>query len=226
MAFSGYYGKENIKALLAEDQGYKRAVGGLWEEMGRLQLDFLISQGMKPCHTLLDIGCGTLRLGNLAARYLDPCNYWGTDLNDEFLDEGFKNEIIPQNLSGKLPRSHLISDIDFQFDGLPSKFDFIIAQSVFTHLPFNHLRLCLYNLCSHLESSASFFFTIFFPTGESKYEKALQLSGIETYPHADPYHYDLEDIDFAAKGLPVTITYIGDWKHPRNQMMIKAEIEC
>ena len=42
---------------------HREAVGGLWEEMRRLQFDFLANQGLKPDHKLLDIGCGSMRGG-------------------------------------------------------------------------------------------------------------------------------------------------------------------
>jgi hypothetical protein len=53
------------------------AVGGMWEEIGKLQLDFLVNQGLRPTHKFLDIGCGTLRGGRHFIRYLDAGNYAG-----------------------------------------------------------------------------------------------------------------------------------------------------
>jgi hypothetical protein len=47
--------------------------------------------------------------------------------------------------------------------------------------------------------------------------------GKRTYPHRDPYHYSVADLAHAAAGTPWTVTYIGEWGHPRNQMMAKAE---
>ncbi len=41
----------------------ERAVGGMWEEIGRLQFVFLVEKGLQPHHEMLDIGCGTLRGG-------------------------------------------------------------------------------------------------------------------------------------------------------------------
>jgi hypothetical protein len=43
--------------------GHREYVGGLWEAMGKLQFDFLISRGLKPEHVFLDIACGPLRGG-------------------------------------------------------------------------------------------------------------------------------------------------------------------
>ena len=78
MSFNKYYSDETLQE--AVDAGrHRQVVGGLWDEMGALQLNFLKDQGMAPRDVLLDIGCGTLRLGRLAIDYLDPGNYWGAD---------------------------------------------------------------------------------------------------------------------------------------------------
>ena len=55
---------------------HRGAVGGRWEEMGRLQLDFLVKQGLRPSDELLDVGCGALRAGLHFIRYLKPGNYF------------------------------------------------------------------------------------------------------------------------------------------------------
>lgn len=47
------------------------SVGGLWEEMGQRQLEFLVEQGLGPCDDLLDVGCGSLRGGVHFIRYLE-----------------------------------------------------------------------------------------------------------------------------------------------------------
>src|SRR5205807_6035012 len=61
--------------------GHHRAiVGGAWEEIGRLQFEFLTGNGLKPHHRLLDVGCGALRGGLHFIRYLDEGNYVGVDL--------------------------------------------------------------------------------------------------------------------------------------------------
>ncbi len=43
---------------------HRDMVGGMWEEIGRLQFEFLRARGLKPSHRLLDIGCGSLRGGH------------------------------------------------------------------------------------------------------------------------------------------------------------------
>lgn len=57
------------------------AIGGLWEEYGDIQRDFLIARGLKPHHWFLDFGCGTGRLARKLVPYLDPGNYFGEDIS-------------------------------------------------------------------------------------------------------------------------------------------------
>jgi hypothetical protein len=58
---------------------HRKAVGGLWDEIGRLQFDYFVSQGLVPHHRLLDLGCGSLRGGVHFIAYLDPDRYSGVD---------------------------------------------------------------------------------------------------------------------------------------------------
>jgi hypothetical protein len=41
----------------------------------------------------VDFGCGSLRLGQHAIRYLDRSNYWGVDLTDSFIRAGI--DLLP-----------------------------------------------------------------------------------------------------------------------------------
>lgn len=217
---SGYYDHSRIDERVAAGD-HRAVIGGLWDQIGGLQLEFLRANGLTPQSRLLDIGCGSLRLGVVAVDYLDAGLYWGTDINASLLTAGYEREIVPAGLAQKLPRENLIVDGEFAFTGLPRSFDFAIAQSVFTHLPFNHMRLCLANLAEHVEGACTFFMTVFIaPDNVLSKPFAQQPGGVTTYPHRDPYHYSLADLNHAAVGLPWRIDYVGDWMHPRNQMMV------
>ena len=64
-----YYAEEQMRRAVAEG-GHREAIGGLWDELGEHQLGFLIREGMKPHHKLLDIGCGW---GGLALYLAEQC---------------------------------------------------------------------------------------------------------------------------------------------------------
>lgn len=218
---SAYYDKNHIVKVI-ESGDHRRIIGGNWDTIGQLQLEFLIRQGLKPSDKLLDIGCGSLRLGVKAVPYLDEGNYWGTDLNESLLSTGYEKEIVPSGFGDRLSRSHLIADGEFEFPNLPTRFDFAIAQSVFTHLPLNHLRLCLSNLGEKLDAPCTFFFTVFIAPDNSVTRPCRQTSAITTFPHKDPYHYIGSDLFHAASGTKWKIEYLGEWGHPVNQKIVKA----
>ena len=69
---------------------HRESVGGLWDQIGQLQFDFLVANGLRPEHKLLDIGCGSLRGGVKFVRYLQSGHYFGTDLNGSLLGRHFR----------------------------------------------------------------------------------------------------------------------------------------
>jgi hypothetical protein len=220
---SNYYDKDAIAS--AVDRGAHRdVIGGMWDEIGDLQLAFLKSRGLEPDDRLLDIGCGSLRLGVRAVEYLEPDHYWGTDLNAVLLDAGYEREIEPAGLASKLSRSHLVVDGDFSFPGVPSDIAFAIATSVFTHLPSEYLHLCLRNLARHVTCECTFFFSVFTPPEGHPADQSFRqpIGGKVTFPNRDPFHYTVADLHAAAAGTPWSIHFIGDWDHPRNQKIVKA----
>lgn len=224
-SLSMYAGGDHIKQAVQEGR-HRNVIGGMWDEIGDLQLAFLKSRGLTPQSKLLDIGCGSLRLGVRAVGYLDAGNYWGTDLHEPLLDAGYEKEIGPAGLSDKLDRRQLVSDSDFEFAGVPEDIDMVIATSVFTHLPLNHLRLCLHNLQDRLKGPCQFYFTVFLaPSKDVLCQPVEQFSGgVVTHTHNDPYHYLPEDMHYAAALTRWSIEVIGDWGHPRNQQVVLAKL--
>jgi hypothetical protein len=222
---SSYYDKA-VVALGARQGAHRELIGGLWDEIGDLQLEFLKSNGLRRDSRLLDIGCGSLRLGVRAVDFLDPARYWGTDLYQSLLDAGYDREVVPAGLAEKLPRAHLVTDGDFAFPNIPREIDFAIAQSVFTHLPIKHLRLCLANLAAHVERDCTFFATFFIvPDAALMQPFPHNSGGVITYPDKDPYHYCLADILHAARDTPWEVAYLGDWGHPRDQKMAAFRLQ-
>ena len=51
-------GEVGIKLL-----GHRKYVGGKWDEIGKLQFEFMKSQGVKPSDIVIDVGCGSFRGG-------------------------------------------------------------------------------------------------------------------------------------------------------------------
>jgi SAM-dependent methyltransferase len=215
---SRYFDHRQIQG--AVDRG---VVGGRWDQIGDLQCRFLIDHGLKPEHSLLDIGCGSLRGGVPFIRYLETGNYIGVDINQSLLDAGFDVETKAAELQDKMPRQNLVCLLDFEFDRLGRRFDFALAHSLFTHLTFNRIRRCLERLAPVINVGGHFFGTFFeLPqTASPSLPHTHDPGQIVTYDTRDPYHYKLADFFYAASGLPWQIRYIGQWGHPRGQRMLE-----
>lgn len=210
------YGNELTQEDI-ERRNHRGFVGGLWEELGKLQYDFLREQGLKPFHKLLDIGCGCLRGGLHYVKYLEDGNYYGLDVNNSLIQAGML-EIKESGLEEKHPR--LLVDDQFRLDKFNEKFDFMVSISLFTHLPMNIIIRCLSEVKKHLKLGG-FYFSTFFQAPKSAYLDKLyhQPGGIITNYDSDPFHYSAEELSWMAGIAGSEVKVIGDWNHPRNQKM-------
>lgn len=217
---SPYYDQAAIAASVRDGQ-HREVIGGLWDEVGRHQFEFMVSRGLKPHHRLLDFGCGCLRGGVHFVRYLDPGNYYGTDINQSLLDAGYDSEIEPLGLADRLPRDHLLCAADGEgLATLGVKFDYALALSLFTHLPFNKIRTCLERLALVMRPNERLFAT-FFELPESRPFASPYSNGIITsYGDRDPYHYRASDLAHAAETTGWHAQYIGEFGHARRQHMM------
>jgi ubiquinone/menaquinone biosynthesis C-methylase UbiE len=159
-----YVGDDYLESYIAHTnrrvaENPKSAIGGMWEEIGQLQFDFLRQMGLKPTHSMLDIGCGTLRGGRYFIRYLDPSNYTGIDISPACLDAARKL-LEDEGLTDKTPNLVLNEGRTMQFRELRGqRFDFILAQSVFTHLPESIIQECFANVKTCMHETSVFYFT-------------------------------------------------------------------
>ncbi|MDD2746865.1 MAG: class I SAM-dependent methyltransferase [Acidithiobacillus ferrooxidans] len=215
-------------ALDAEDVvagRHREMVGGLWDTLGELQLRFLVEHGgLRPEHRLLDVGCGCLRGGVHFIPYLEPGNYFGIDINASLINAGYDLELLRHGLQGRLPRENLRVSSDFALDSFGVTFDRILAVSVWTHLPLNHIALSLLQVSSALAPEGRFFATYFeIPEGQSPAHTITHPGGITSYSAQDPYHYGVEDFAYLLQRyrIPLAMHRIGAWNHPRHQMMLE-----
>jgi cyclopropane fatty-acyl-phospholipid synthase-like methyltransferase len=185
----------------------QEAVGGMWEEIGRLQLDFLMRNGLQPHHRLLDIGCGALRAGRHFIRYLNDRNYTGLDIPPKAIQ--YSKELVrDEGLSHKRPKFVLSKNKHLKFRQFTGEtYDYLLAQSVFTHLKPKHIKECFQHIGTIMHQSSVFFFTF-------NEASDFQQTGVEDFRYpssffrqfADKYGFDLIDRS-------------EEFEHPRNQRM-------
>jgi SAM-dependent methyltransferase len=211
------YVRELTPAEIA--QGCHRdAVGGRWEEIGRLQLDFLIAQGLQPSDRLLDVGCGCLRAGLHFIRYLEPGHYFGIDRNASLLEAAGRVELARAGLADRRP--HLLVNERFELGRFGQTFRFALANSVFTHLPLNAIERCLVNVGAVLEPGGRFFASYLEAPRPRYLDDLHHPDGIVSHSDRNPYHYHLSAFEHLAAGLPLRVERQPDWGHPRKLAML------
>ena len=209
-----YKNKDYLEAYsqhtdLRVEEDPKSAVGGMWEEVGQLQFGFLINKGLQPQHKMLDIGCGTLRGGRHAIKYLRTGKYWGIDISPKAI--AYAQQLVQQEgLSQKSPHFFGSERKDLKFREFSGEaFDYILAQSVFTHLKPEHIKECFENIGHIMHDDSAFYFT---------YNKGDEFSQTDhkgfVYPFsffetlAKQYGFKLQDCS-------------KEYDHPRGQLMVE-----
>jgi hypothetical protein len=191
-------------------------VGGSWEEIGKVQFDFMLNQGLKPEDILLDVACGSLRAGRHFIAYLNKGHYLGLDHNRWLIEAGLKHE-VPKAMQKEKRPEFVISDA-FEFEKLTKQPTFALAQSLFSHLTKADIELCLRNLFAAMPSGGRFFAT-FVPMSflPEDYQNPDQSADDKAF------RYDAEEILEIGRAAGWQGRYIGDWGHPRGQEMLAFE---
>lgn len=103
---------------------------------GRDVFEFLAKAvSLKPKHHVLEVGCGTLRVGLHFIRFLLPTHYHCVERDLLSLMAGFRYELPSQGLLHKRPV--IIHGEDMNFDALGDNvmYNLIYASAVFLHMP-------------------------------------------------------------------------------------------
>jgi len=195
--------------------GHRKYVGGKWDEMGLLQFQFLIKQGLKPEDVFLDIACGSLRAGIHVIPYLNKGNYLGIEKEKLLIDKGVKCELNAELKKSKQPE--LIVSDSFEFELFSKKPNYAIAQSLFSHLPANMINDCLLKLSKNFVKGGAFYATFF--TTDKKIENPK-----ESHDHGT-FRFTNEEITKFGTNNGWDVYIIGDWKHPRKQIMVQYTLK-
>jgi len=147
---------------------YKAFVGAydFYDVVGADQFVLLTTKGLRDNHSLLDFGCGSLRLGRMAIPYLNSNNYYGIEPEKWLVEEGVNNNLGNDILNVKNPLFNY--NADFNLDVFEKKFDFIIACSIFSHATKAQIEKALHSAKKVMHNKSIFFAS--FMVGDSDYE--------------------------------------------------------
>lgn len=173
-----------------------------------MQFNLLTYLGLREHHVLLDIGCGSLRAGKLFIPYLLPGNYYGIEPEQWLLNDGICYEIGQSQIALKRPVfSH---DRSFTLSAFHRQFDYVIAQSIFSHASEAQIRQCLDEARQVMTPLSVFAAT--YLQGQSNYQ-----GDDWVYPACIPYTADhLRHIaeDHGLRYVPIS------WPHPNGQTWV------
>ncbi|MHC4824116.1 MAG: class I SAM-dependent methyltransferase [Planctomycetota bacterium] len=187
------------------DSHYRAYVGPPldYDLVSAMVFNLLTCLGLRQDQRVLDIGCGSLRIGRLLIPYLNKGNYVGVEPNEWLVQDGICNEIGEDQIRLKEPRFSFRTDLE-EFTE-PLHCDFAFAQSIFSHCGLDLIRAWLQQARPHLKQTGALLGT--FLVGDEDFEGSGWV-----YP---------ECVEFRAEtiaGLAEECGYgfdLLDWAHPR-----------
>ncbi len=187
---------------------HRRAYVGppeIYDMVAALQFNLLTSLGLRDYHSLIDIGAGSLRGGRLFITYLQAGQYFGVEPNEWLIKEGIAQEIGQDMVRLKQPR--FIYDENFTLTAFDRQFDFLLAQSIFSHASPMQISRCL-SEARQVMKPTSIFAATFLQADDNYQGDSWVYPGGVTY--SLPFISSLvEDHDLTC--VPV------EWPHPSKQ---------
>lgn len=179
-----------------------------------LQFEFLKNQGLKAKHKFLDVGCTWLRGGIEFIRYLAKKNYFGIEKSIGRINLA-ASALKDQDLLFKEPNLALGDNYDLSVFG-KREFNFVLANSVFTHILPKQIELCLRKIIPALSKNGKFYATFF---------ECSVIKGVKDDMDWKGYYIEVrypfnffEDI--CQEIGNVKVDYIGEWGQIQGQKMM------
>jgi SAM-dependent methyltransferase len=182
-----------------------------YDRVGAGQFGLLLALGMRGQHSLLDIGCGSLRGGRLAIMYLNPGNYCGVEPEKWLVQDAIRYEVGEDLIKLKCPT--FLHGQDFPLAQFDRSFEYIIAQSIFSHASPSQIRRCLLEVRKVLAPNGVFIASYF--RGNRDYRGSTWV-----YPGIVKYTFKFF-ADFAGE-LNLSCQMI-NWPHPHGQSWMRIK---
>ena len=204
------------EGLKPGDLHYRAYVGppDRYDLVAAMTFNLLTTLGLRQHHALLDVGCGSLRIGRLLIPYLNKDKYVGIEPNEWLVREGIRNEIGETLIPIKRPK-FFFTDSPAVLNEMKIRFDFAVAQSIFSHCGLDLIVSWVSSIAHCLRSNGALVAT-FFP-GETDNAKLGW-----TYPGCVSYKPDTLKMVASEAQLRFEIL---DWRHPRQTWALFAAPE-
>ena len=195
------------------DAHYRAYVGPPddYDLIAAMAFNLLTTLGLRQHHSLLNVGCGSLRIGRLLIPYLNRGKYFGVEPNEWLVEEGIKRELGEALLEIKRP-TFFFSDSPETIAQAKVSFDFALAQSIFSHCGLDLIKNWLSAISRSLSENGALVAT-FLPSEEDSPTKGW------VYPECVSYRLATLRREAAGAGLRFEML---DWKHPRQKWALFA----
>ncbi|MFC6582717.1 methyltransferase [Sulfitobacter aestuariivivens] len=180
--------------------------------MGATQFNLLTGLGLREEHSVVDIGCGSLRSGRYLLQYLLPGRYTGIEPNSWLWEEAIEREIGSDLVELKKPT--FLDEADFRMTGVADgSADYVIAQSIYSHTGVDLLETSFQAVARSLTPSGQFLFTAILPddAAAASMQRGLEFDGW-LYPQCLTFSGSDVEAECAKAGLHVQRL---PWYHPR-----------
>jgi SAM-dependent methyltransferase len=206
--------RENLGLGLKPGDPHYRAYVGPPEDydlIAAMTFNLLTTLGLRQYHSLLDIGCGSLRIGRLLIPYLNRGKYFGIEPAEWLVAEGIKQELGETVVQTKRP-TFFFTDSPETVGRAKVSFDFALAQSIFSHCGLDLIKGWLSAVSRSLAQDGALVAT-FLPGDEDSLRKGW------IYPEC--VNYRPATLERAAADVNLRFEIL-DWKHPRQTWALFA----
>jgi len=206
--------QESLGAGLKPGDAHYRAYVGPPEDydlIAAMTFNLLTTLGLRQHHSLLDIGCGSLRIGRLLIPYLNRGKYFGVEPNEWLVEQGIKRELGRALLEIKRP-TFFFSDSPETIAQAKVPFDFALAQSIFSHCGLDLIKNWL-SAMSHAIAENGALVATFLPGEEDSPQRGW------VYPEYVKYRPATLRRVAAEASLRFELL---DWGHPQQKWAIFA----
>jgi SAM-dependent methyltransferase len=195
------------------DPHYRAYVGPPedYDLIAAMTFNLLTTLGLRQHHSLLDVGCGSLRIGRLLIPYLNRGKYFGVEPNEWLVKEGITRELGETLVDIKRP-TFFFTDSPESVAREETAFNFALAQSIFSHCGLDLIKAWLSAISRLLAKDGALVAT--FLIGE---EDSPRTGWI--YP--DCVNYLPATLERAAAEVKLQFEIL-DWKHPRQTWALFA----
>jgi ubiquinone/menaquinone biosynthesis C-methylase UbiE len=201
--------REHFQALSSVQEDDKKAaslaVGGDFERIGKIEFEILKKFGLKPHHSVVDVGCGSGRLASSLNENHEG-SYLGTDVVPELLE-------YAQSLTNRKDwRFEMVNDLIIPMED--GHADFACFFSVFTHLLHEQTFRYLRETHRVLKTGGKIIFSFLefkIPSHWAAFEGSLQ---VEDTPHLNMF-MDRFAIEAWADHLDLKLEAILDGDKPQ-----------